>query len=82
MVRLVFFTSSKGKRRYLSTFLKHNQPSEYNLKIILLTTPAVQRVHIYNTCHNDTLRCNVMESISKLLRDGYKVTVLVDKTLK
>lgn len=83
MVRLLFFTTSKTNRRCLSKFLKEHQFDKYYLKITLLTSPRITDVQLYHTNYNyETLRSNVMDTIKKLMRDGLKVTVLVDKSTK
>lgn len=83
MVRLIFFTASKNNRRCLSKFLKKHQYSEYYLKITLLTSPGITDVQLYHTSYNHrTLRSDVMDAITKLIRDGFKVTVLIDTAVK
>lgn len=82
MVRLTFLTTSKTIGGVCLNLKKH-QYLECYLKITLLTSPGITDVRLYHTNHiYDKLRSNVMGAINKLLRNGFKITVLVKKSCK
>lgn len=55
---------------------------ECYLKITLLTSPGITDVQLYHTNYiynKFKLRSDVMGATNKLLRNGFKITVLVEK---
>lgn len=56
---------------------------ECYLKITTLTSPGITDVQLYHTNYiYDKLRSDVMGATYKLLRNGFKITVLVEKAAK